>query len=173
MAEHARHPTTTTTSVLILRLRKSLEYLAALALCVLILVTVLDVFGRYVLNSPLPGAFELVRALMAFVTFAALPLVSARNEHLRAGILDHLISPRVHALREPVVQLISVVVLAGIAWRLWAESRAKWVSKDVLSSIDMPLWVPIVFMAFMCMAAVLVTACLTVATTRTALRPNS
>ena len=151
------------------RLRKGLEYLAALALCILILVTIMDVFGRYVLNSPLPGAFEYVRALMAIVTFAALPLVSGRNEHLRAGILDHLISPRVNALREPIVQLLSSVVLAGIAWRLWAESRAKWVSKDILSSIDLPLWIPIVFMMVMCAAAAIVTLSLTLATTRVAL----
>ena len=151
------------------RLRKGLEYLAALALCVLILFTIVDVFGRYVLNSPLPGAFEYVRALMAIVTFAALPLVSGRNEHLRAGILDHLISPRVNALREPFVQLLSAVVLAAIAWRLWAESVAKWKSKDILSSIDLPLWIPIVFMAVMCVAAAIVTLSLTLATTRVAL----
>ena len=154
-------------------LRKGLEYLAALALCILILVTIVDVFGRYVLNSPLPGAFEYVRALMAIVTFAALPLVSGRNEHLRAGILDHLISPRVNALREPFVQLLSTVVLAGIAWRLWAESRAKWISKDILSSIDLPLWIPIVFMTMMCVAAVIVTLSLTLATTRAALEPKA
>ena len=162
-----QHPTA------IKQLRKSLEYLAALALCVLILVTIADVFGRYVLNSPLPGAFEYVRALMAIVTFAALPLVSGRNEHLRAGILDHLISPRVNALREPFVQLLSAVVLAGIAWRLGAESRAKWMSKDILSSIDLPLWIPIIFMTVMCVAAAIVTLSLTLATTRAALDPRA
>ena len=156
-------------AVAVKRLRKALEYLAALALCVLILVTIVDVFGRYVLNSPLPGAFEYVRALMAIITFAALPLVSGRNEHLRAGILDHMISPRVNALREPFVQLLSGVVLAGIAWRLWAESRAKWISKDILSSIDLPLWIPIVFMMVMCVAAVIVTLSLTLATMRASL----
>ena len=153
--------------------RKGLEYLAALALCILILVTIVDVFGRYLLNSPLPGAFEYVRALMAIVTFAALPLVSGSNEHLRAGILDHMISPRINTLREPFVQLLSAVVLAGIAWRLWAESRAKWISKDILSSIDLPLWIPIVFMMVMCVAAAIVTLSLTLATTRAALEPRA
>ncbi len=155
------------------RLRKGLEYLAALALCILILVTIVDVFGRYVLNTPLPGAFEYVRALMAIVTFAALPLVSGRNEHLRAGILDHLMSPRVNALREPFVQLLSTVVLAGIAWRLWSESARKWMSKDILSSIDLPLWIPIAFMAVMCAAAFVVTLALTLATARAALNPRA
>ena len=173
MDEHRPGDSTSGRSAAVARLRKALEYLAALALTALILVTVLDVFGRYVLNSPLPGAFEYVRALMAFVTFAALPLVSSRNEHLRAGILDHMISSRMNALREPVVQMVSTVVLSGIAWRLWAESRAKWVSKDVLSGIDLPLWIPIVFMMVMCTVAVLVTLALTVASARTALTPKT
>ena len=159
--------------LVVAQLRKTLEYLAALALTALILVTVVDVFGRYVLNSPLPGAFEYVRALMALVTFAALPLVCARNEHLRAGILDHMMSPRMNALREPLVQLLSVLVLAGIAWRLWVESRAKWVSKDVLSSIDLPLWIPIAFMMVLSVVAVLVTVALTIASTRSALSRTS
>ena len=158
---------------LVAALRKSLEYLAAFALCLLILITVLDVVGRYILNAPLPGAFEYVRALMAFVTFAALPLVCARNEHLRAGILDHLISRRLNLLREPVIQLLSVLVLVAIAWRLWAEAVAKWKSREILSSINLPLWFPIGFMAAMCVAAVLVTMALAVVTTRTTLIRNT
>ena len=154
---------------LVAALRKSLEYLAAFALCLLILITVLDVVGRYILNAPLPGAFEYVRALMAFVTFAALPLVCARNEHLRAGILDHLMSRRLNLLREPVIQLLSVMVLVAIAWRLWAEAVAKWKSREMLSSINLPLWFPIGFMAAMCVAAAVVTIALVVVTTRTML----
>lgn len=152
---------------LVTTLRKTLEYLAACALCLLILITVLDVVGRYMLNAPLPGAFEYVRALMAFVTFAALPLVCARNEHLRAGILDHLISRRLSLLREPVIQLLSMMVLVVIGWRLWAEAVAKWKSGEILSSIKLPLWFPIGFMAAMCVAAVVVTLALAVVTART------
>jgi TRAP-type C4-dicarboxylate transport system permease small subunit len=85
-------PTLQIEQPIIAGLRQALVYLAAGALCLLIIITVVDVVGRYLLNAPLPGAFESVRALMALVTFSALPLVCVRNEHLRAGILDHLIS---------------------------------------------------------------------------------
>lgn len=149
-------------------LRQGLVYLAAFALCLLILITVVDVFGRYVLNAPLPGAFESVRALMALVTFSALPLVCVRNEHLRAGILDHLISQRLNLLREPLVQIISVTVLCGITWRLGAEAVAKRRTGEVLSSIDLPLWTLISFMTLMSAAAVIVTTALAALTMRRA-----
>lgn len=150
-------------------LRQALVYLAACALCMLILITVVDVVGRYLLNAPLPGAFESVRALMALVTFSALPLVCVRNEHLRAGILDHLISQRLNRLREPLVQLISVVVLCGITWRLGSEAMTKRRTGEVLSSIDLPLWVPISFMTVMGALAVIVTIALAALTVRRAL----
>ena len=90
MAEHAdapalpEVPTLQIDQPVIAGLRQGLVYLAAFSLCLLIVITMVDVVGRYILNTPLPGAFEAVRALMALVTFSALPLVCIRNEHLRA-----------------------------------------------------------------------------------------
>jgi len=156
----------------IVAMRQALVYLAALALALLILVTVIDVAGRYLLNTPLPGAFESVRALMALITFSALPLVCARNEHLRAGILDHLISPRMNRLREPAVQLISVAVLVVICWRLVQEASNKQRTGELLSAINLPLWMPIGFMALMSVAAVIVTSTLAWLTLRQAMQPD-
>jgi len=154
----------------IVAMRQALVYLAAFALSLLILVTVIDVAGRYLLNTPLPGAFESVRALMALVTFSALPLVCARNEHLRAGILDHLVSPRMNRLREPAVQLLSVAVLVVICWRLAQEAANKQRTGETLSAINLPLWVPIGFMALMSVVAVVVTITLAWLTLRQALQ---
>jgi TRAP-type C4-dicarboxylate transport system permease small subunit len=161
-------PTLQIEQPIIAGLRQALVYLAAGALCLLIIITVVDVVGRYLLNAPLPGAFESVRALMALVTFSALPLVCVRNEHLRAGILDHLISQRLNRLREPVVQLISVAVLCGITWRLGSEAMTKRRTGEVLSSIDLPLWMPISFMTVMGALAVVVTMALAALTLRRA-----
>jgi len=153
----------------IVAMRQALVYLAALALAMLILVTVIDVAGRYLINTPLPGAFESVRALMALVTFSALPLVCARNEHLRAGILDHLVSARMNRLREPAVQLISVAVLVVIGWRLVQEALNKMRTGELLSAIYLPLWLPIGFMALMSVAAVIATTTLLWLTLRQAM----
>jgi len=165
-------PTFESAHPLIVAMREALVYLAALALLILILVTVVDVGGRYLFNTPLPGAFEAVRALMALVTFSALPLVCARNEHLRAGILDHMVSSRMNRLREPAVQLISVSVLVVICWRLVQEATNKQRSGELLSAISLPLWVPISFMALMSVAAVVVTSTLAWLTLRQALQPE-
>ena len=59
-----------------------------------------------------------------------------------------------------------MIVLVVISWRLWAEAVAKWKSGEILSSIKLPLWFPIGFMAAMCLAAVIVTTALAVVTMR-------
>src|SRR3546814_8744945 len=58
--------------------------------------TFVDVVGRYVFNSPLPGALELTEIMMASLIFTILPVVSARSDHIT---VDLLVLPRSSMLR--------------------------------------------------------------------------
>ena len=136
---------------------KALEWVTALCLLSLIVLTFVDVVGRYIFSSPVPGAFEYVRILMGLVVFGALPLACARNEHLRAGMLDHFVPARLNLVREPIVQLVSAGILALILWRLAAEAHAKWQSKEVFSGLTIPLWMPITYMAVLSLVSLLAT----------------
>ena len=57
---------------------------AALALVGMVLLTCVDVIGRYVLNRPLTGAFELSEMTMGALVFASLPLVTLRRQRCSA-----------------------------------------------------------------------------------------
>src|SRR3546814_2116480 len=57
---------------------------AATILFCLMVCTFVDVVGRYVFNSPLPGALELTEIMMASLIFTILPVVSARSDHIRS-----------------------------------------------------------------------------------------
>lgn len=140
------------------RVRAILEWFCAAALVLLIALTAADVFGRYALNSPIPGAFEYVRALMGLLIFAGLPLVSERREHLSAALLEHLFSARANRVRQPLIDLFCVVALAVLTWRLAAEALDKKGSGEVLPGVDIPLWGLIAFMVAMSAAATVVTA---------------
>jgi TRAP-type C4-dicarboxylate transport system permease small subunit len=144
-------------SYLLSKATKVLEWAIALSLLSLIVLTFVDVVGRYLFNSPVPGAFEYVRILMGIVVFGAMPLASARNAHLRAGMLDHFIPERVNAVREPFVQLVSASILGLILWRLAVEAQSKWQSKEVFSGLTIPLWMPITYMAVLSLIALVAT----------------
>lgn len=56
---------------------------AAIALASIMFLMLIDVTGRYLFNAPLPGAAEIIELAMGVCVFAALPLVTASNEHIR------------------------------------------------------------------------------------------
>lgn len=96
--------------------------LGALTLLAMLALTVADVFGRYVLNSPINGANEMLRFMIGGVIFLALPVVSATDEQITVDLLDHLYSDRMAAFRRLMVDVISSGVLFILAY--WIDFRA-------------------------------------------------
>ncbi len=99
-------------------LARALEALASLLLLGLMAVTGADVIGRYALNAPLPGAFELTEILLAALVFAALPLVGRAGGHVDVDILTDRLPGRARRAVALVVALLCAAILLVFAWRL-------------------------------------------------------
>lgn len=95
---------------------------AALALAGIMFLMLVDVTGRYLFNAPVPGAAEIIELAMGVTVFAALPLVTARDEHIRLDYFDHWLRGRLRPAVRALVELISAGVLGLIAWRLAEKS---------------------------------------------------
>ena len=65
-----------------------LELIAAIMLMALMLVTCIDVVGRYAFNNPIPGAIELTHMSMAMQGFGVRPVVTWRGGHRVVDVLD-------------------------------------------------------------------------------------
>ncbi|HBR98336.1 MAG TPA: TRAP transporter small permease [Gammaproteobacteria bacterium] len=72
-----------------------LESIAALTLLFLMLLTCVDVFGRYVFSNSLNGATELTEVGLAILVFAEMPVVTWRGGHVVVDLLDNWLSHRV------------------------------------------------------------------------------
>lgn len=74
--------------------------MAAITLFLLVVLTCVDVIGRYFFSMPVVGAVELVRICMAAVIFFSLPAMFFRDDHVivdlvpffRSGILAWLVN---------------------------------------------------------------------------------
>lgn len=119
--------------------REGLSTFAALVLAAVMMVSVVDVVGRYVFNRPLPGSSEITEILMAILIYAGLPLVSLRRAHIAVDLLDSLTPPAIARIRDVIVNLLSVFVLAIVAWRLWAYADQIRSSKDITEYLKLPL----------------------------------
>jgi TRAP-type transport system small permease protein len=109
---------------LIAKLKHTLEalcgVLAATALFAIMALTLVDVSGRKVISTSVPGSLELTELLM--VVFAGLPLVSLRGEHVVFDSLDPLIEKTIRRAQGLVVDLIVAALLLGMAWLMWAKA---------------------------------------------------
>lgn len=121
------------------RAAEGLTLAAAVILFALMVVVVIDVTGRYVFNAPLPGGFELVKLGMGVLAFAALPLVTLRDRHITVDLVSAALPPAMQGLQRASVQVMSIAVLCGLSWRLWAEGGklARW--GETTATLGLPM----------------------------------
>jgi TRAP-type C4-dicarboxylate transport system permease small subunit len=96
--------------------------IAAAVLFGLMLITCLDVVGRYFFGRPVYGAFEITEMLLAMLIFAALPLVTIRNEHVTVDVLDPITPEWVFRLQHVIGCAFGLFSTGYLAWRLWIRA---------------------------------------------------
>lgn len=137
-----------------------LQLVAALLLLVMMAVTFVDVIGRYVFNSPLPGAFELTEVLLALVVFVGLPIVTARREHVTVDLLTGRLPGRLRQGLARAALAVTAGVLAVFAWRLGLLGRDYSSYGDATVYLGIPLGPVAVVMAVLAGISALVAAVL-------------
>ena len=99
-----------------------LGFIAAVMLFAMMLLTCADVIGRYFLDRPIFGAFELTETLLAALIFAGLQLVTLRNEHVTVDLLDPITPDWILQLQHIIACAIGFVSTAYLSWRLWLRA---------------------------------------------------
>jgi TRAP-type C4-dicarboxylate transport system permease small subunit len=96
--------------------------IAGILLFCLMLLTCVDVIGRYFFNTPVAGGFELTEMTLAALIFFGLPLVTIRNEHVMVDLLDPITPDWLLRIQHVVSCLICAVATGYLAWRLWIRA---------------------------------------------------
>ena len=96
----------------------------AAILFAMLLLTCIDVAGRYLLNAPVNGKTEITRFMMAGLIACALPVVSVTGEQITVDLLDRFFRGRAAAVQELLIDLIAAGALAVLAnWVLFRAAR--------------------------------------------------
>lgn len=80
-------------------------------------VTFFDVFGRYVLNSPMPGATESGELLMVFMTFLCLGFVQIKGGHTAITMVTERLSRRWRTVLSVITTLVAAILFTAFAWQ--------------------------------------------------------
>src|SRR5437762_2957277 len=99
-----------------------LGYVAATLMFCLMLLTCVDVVGRYFLNKPITGGFELTEVLLAALIFAGLPLVTLRGDHITVDLFDPVTPDWLFSIQHALASLIRAACTGCLAWRLWLRA---------------------------------------------------
>ncbi|MDH3760578.1 MAG: TRAP transporter small permease [Gammaproteobacteria bacterium] len=127
-----------------------LHGVGAVTLLALMLITCVDVFGRYLFNNPLTGSTELTEIAVGIVIFSVLPVVSWRNDHVVVDILDHFFSRRIHMIRTIVINLLISVALVFLGQRIYVLGQRSLSYGEVTEYLEIPLGWMMIYIAVMC-----------------------
>ncbi|OEY65951.1 TRAP transporter small permease [Marinobacter sp. X15-166B] len=141
--------TTTSWSTIGQVLQRVLEGVAGATLFALMLLTTVDVCGRYFFNSPITGTVELTQLMLAALVFLALPMVCWREEHISVDLLDAVYPARWVWLRQLLVNLIVTAALWVMAGRVWVLGMRAFDWGDVTEFLRLPTGYLICLMAIL------------------------
>jgi TRAP-type C4-dicarboxylate transport system permease small subunit len=132
-----------------------LGYIAAVILGFMMMLTVVDVFFRYVLNAPLTGAIEMSELLMVVLVFPALGWIAIERSHIRVDLLVTTWPKRIQYIVEIITLLLALGTYAYITWQSILESRQVDMATSLLAIPEAPFhWVMTAGFFMLCLAII-------------------
>lgn len=122
------------------KLLSTLEVFSSVVLFVMMILTFVDVIGRYVFSAPIFGASEMISGMLAVLIFAGLGITNARDEHIVVELMDHRfrrLSPKVYDI---IIQVFSVIAMCIITYVLAEEAISSFELKSITFVLEMPLF---------------------------------
>jgi TRAP-type C4-dicarboxylate transport system permease small subunit len=137
-------------------LQRTLGVTSAVVLFLMMMITAVDVAGRYLFNRPIGGGFELTEILLAALIYCGLPLVSARREHIVIDTFDPLFSQGLKRVLDMVAEVICAIALAGVGWLIFLRAGRVAEYGDTTSVLKLPLAPVVYLMAVMITIAAII-----------------
>ena len=122
-------------------LRTLCGLLAAAALFAIMALTLVDVSGRKLISTSVPGSLELTELLMVVVIFTSLPLVALAGEHVVFDSLDPWLPGWLKRAQQAAIDLLCAAALAGLAWLMWTKGSQMTGYGDTTAQLRLPLGV--------------------------------
>ena len=106
-----------------------MQLAAAAALLAMMILTFVDVIGRYVFSRPISGSSELIQLLMGSMIAAALPLVTVARQHITMELFANLFRGTARHVLDGLILLSSAAVLLFLAWLMFAQGVSQYQSR--------------------------------------------
>ena len=115
----------------------------------MMVLTFFDVVGRYLLNRPIRGAFEVTELGLLVLIFAGLPLVSHADEHVTMDFIYRILPQRLARVWIRVVHALCAAIMFFLAWQVWIKANRIASYSDTTDVLRITIGPFVYFMALM------------------------
>jgi TRAP-type C4-dicarboxylate transport system permease small subunit len=132
------------------KLRVVQLWLAAVALIVMVSVTVADVFLRYAFNRPVRGSYDLVEAMMVLFVFHGMSTAFLHRKNITIDLIDSFVPPRFVAFLVRLADVLSIAAVILFTYAMIVPAMQSYAYGEVKLDLQYPIyWLWIVALAGM------------------------
>ncbi|MFC1956614.1 TRAP transporter small permease [Chloroflexota bacterium] len=96
---------------------RSMVWLAATGMVLLMLATTGDVFLRYAFNRPITGAFEFINYMMILGVYGAIAWTAVREGHVKVDLVVGRFPSRVQHFFASITYILGLGIVSIMAWQ--------------------------------------------------------
>ena len=116
-----------------------------LTLTILVIITVVDVFGRYLLGLPLSGASEITEIILALIIYLGLPYICKDEGHVTVSILSSNLNNFASKAHSIIINLLVTLILLLISYQLFKHGINLNSYNEITTFLEIPK-APIAFL---------------------------
>jgi TRAP-type C4-dicarboxylate transport system permease small subunit len=123
------------------RMQRAQLWLAVSALLILMLVTVVDVFMRYLFNRPIRASYDAVECLLLVFVFNSMAAAFFGRRNVLIDIIDSFVHRRMAVALIRIADILSVLGLGLLAWAMLVPAAQSYAYADVKQELGIPIYV--------------------------------
>jgi len=125
-----------------------LKYIALWTLALMMFLTFVDVLGRYVFNSPFPGANELIQFMMGIVVTFSVVYTAHQKSHIGVDLVINRFQVRTRKLIGCITSFLSFCIFIFITWQAIVSISDEFHSNLTSATLYIPVYPFIAVAAF-------------------------
>lgn len=119
------------------------------ALVVMMVLTCVDVFLRYIFNRPITGTYDVVSLLGAILAAFAMPYTMLKKGHVAVEILVQKLSRGKQLFVETLIHLVGIALFLVLVWQAIIFSMESKATGELTPTLLLPFY-PIVYCMAVC-----------------------
>lgn len=104
------------TDKIVLPVTRVCNWISSALICLMAIITVVDVAARSFFNSPFPGVIELEEYMLVGVVFLSIAYTATRNGHIKVDIISRKYSPVTSLVVSSISSMVFMCFLCIIGW---------------------------------------------------------